>query len=358
MNYWGDNLRFFVGRVLKVDNDPEARGRAQIFIFGIHSDNPTDMSHEDFPWAEVMLPTTDGGVSGLNSSGGPGLVETASVFGVFLDGQVSQLPVILGTLPKIDQIRSYTPRAYRSINDGKPELVAEGEGSGSWGGVFTPDELRTAVANDSSPRTTRLALMYFFTKQKTLDPTTGKEVPAFTPKQAAGIVGNLQGENSQFDPKLQSTVSDSYRSGLFTQQFGEEGLARLGVPELKSNEPSYGIAQWNANVNRFQHLFEYAKQRKQPWDDLWLQAEFICWELFGSGSQKTGAGSHKHAYRALRQTNSHVGGMNNQNSSTWIWMKKYEVAAITPAKLGQRERFAIEALADYENAISQAAGVS
>lgn len=350
MSYWGDNLRFFVGKVLNTKSDPEQRGRVQIFIYGIHSDNPADMALRDFPWAEVMLPSTDGGVSGLNPSGGVGILTTASVFGVFLDGAASQLPIVLGVLPKIDSIKSGTPRAQAAIDEGTPEIIQQNNRSG----IFTPDDLRTAVENDPSARSKRLALMYFFTKQKYYDPKQKRDVARFTPAQAAGIVGNLQGENGSFDPKLQSDFNTSKRSSLFNEQFGADGLASIGIPENKSKEPSFGIAQWNANVGRFQELFYYAKDRNVPWDDLWVQAEFLCWTLYGDKNRRTGGGSMSNVYDLLQKSSSMVGGINNFNSSTWIFLKKYENPVITQSTVTKREKFAKEAYRDYTNAIAQA----
>mgnify|MGYP000256479728 CR=1 FL=1 len=59
--YYGDNIRWFVGRIIS-GQDPDEAGRFQVRIYGIHSE---EVENKYLPWAETMLPTTEGGVSGV-----------------------------------------------------------------------------------------------------------------------------------------------------------------------------------------------------------------------------------------------------------------------------------------------------
>jgi hypothetical protein len=78
-----------------------------------------------------------------------------------------------------------------------------------------------------------------------------------SPVQAAGIVGNLQGESGQgLDPRAIS-----------------RGDGRDG-----SN--SIGVAQWNGA--RAEALKDYAASKGVPWSDLNTQLEFLHAELRGS----------------------------------------------------------------------------
>jgi len=80
-----------------------------------------------------------------------------------------------------------------------------------------------------------------------------------SPVQAAGIVGNLQGESGQ---------------GLNPQAVNR-GDGRDGTD-------SVGIAQWNSE--RAQALKNYAASKGMPWDDLNTQLEFLHQELKGPES--------------------------------------------------------------------------
>ena len=95
--YYGDNTRWFVGTVINATPPAGLEGRVQIRIYGIHSDNTNDIPQRDLPWAQVMVNSSSFGVSGLGH--GVHILAGAKVFGIFLDGSNSQLPLILGSLP-------------------------------------------------------------------------------------------------------------------------------------------------------------------------------------------------------------------------------------------------------------------
>ena len=99
IDFYGDQTRWFLGRVRSV-SDPLKLGRLQVRIYGVHSDNTQDISDDDLPWAQVVVPITEGGISGLGNN--VGIQVGARVFGMFLDGQNSQDPLVLGSLPKIE----------------------------------------------------------------------------------------------------------------------------------------------------------------------------------------------------------------------------------------------------------------
>ena len=73
-------------------NDPLMVGRVRVRIHGIHSENKQFIATPDLPWAQVLLPTTSAGLSGIGTQ--HGLVEGSTVFGFFRDGETKQDPVI------------------------------------------------------------------------------------------------------------------------------------------------------------------------------------------------------------------------------------------------------------------------
>jgi len=99
-DFYGDETRWWVGVVQSTD-DPIEQGRLRVRIYGIHSASEADIPNIALPWAQVVAPVTQGGTSGIN--GTPvGIQAYAQVFGIFLDGKHSQLPLVLGSIPKVD----------------------------------------------------------------------------------------------------------------------------------------------------------------------------------------------------------------------------------------------------------------
>lgn len=97
IDFYGDQTRWFVGRVVSL-SDPLQLGRVKVRIFGIHSENTIDIPDEDLPWAQIVTPITEGGTTGLGNI--LGIQLESNVFGIFLDGMHSQLPLVIGSLPK------------------------------------------------------------------------------------------------------------------------------------------------------------------------------------------------------------------------------------------------------------------
>ncbi len=98
--YYGDDVRWFVATV--IDNSPPygLEGRVQVRIHGIHSTDVNDIPQLDLPWAQVMSPSDTYGSSGMGTH--CQILPGSLVFGMFLDGKHSQLPMVLGSLPRIE----------------------------------------------------------------------------------------------------------------------------------------------------------------------------------------------------------------------------------------------------------------
>ena len=97
-NFLGlDGFVWFYG-VVEDRNDPYFIGRVRVRCFGHHTGDKTALPTSDLPWAQVMLPVTSAGISGIGQT--PlGLVEGSHVFGFFRDGEARQEPVVMGSLP-------------------------------------------------------------------------------------------------------------------------------------------------------------------------------------------------------------------------------------------------------------------
>ena len=86
-------MRWFVGKVVDLD-DPMKLGRVRIRAMGVYD----KIANDDLPWAQVVIPITQGTHQGLGQN--LGVLVDSQVFGIFLDGKNSQLPLVVGTIPK------------------------------------------------------------------------------------------------------------------------------------------------------------------------------------------------------------------------------------------------------------------
>ena len=98
--FYGDDYRWFFATVVNATPPSGLEGRVKVRIYGVHNPLTNEIPEKDLPWAQVLLPTTEGGSSGIGRI--PQLVTGAFVFGVFLDGASSQIPLILGSLPRVE----------------------------------------------------------------------------------------------------------------------------------------------------------------------------------------------------------------------------------------------------------------
>lgn len=120
--YYGDNTRWFIADV--IDHTPPygLEGRVKIRIHGVHNPSTKEIAQNDLPWAQVVLPTTEAGVSGLGRT--PRLTSGATVFGFFMDGVASQVPLVVGSIPKVE----YPTRVQRQVEfDTVQERIAQEE---------------------------------------------------------------------------------------------------------------------------------------------------------------------------------------------------------------------------------------
>lgn len=289
--FYGDDVRWWIGTVK--GKDPEGQGRFKVRIHGLHSEEVED---KYLPYAQALIPTTEPGTSGLGLS--PQLQPTAFVFGIFLDGKQSQLPLILGSMPHTE-----VPSTVQRTNSRSSDNFFNGgdEQTGSiYSGKVTPviitDDLIT-LYNDgqATEDQKRMILMKILTDEGL--PVRG----------AAGVVGNLAIESFQngirFNPKANYRPSDG-------------------------SEDSYGLAQWNAaaKVRRFQMLKEFAKNQEPAtnWDDFFTQVKFLIHDMKTNPSHQVWTELSNPALLTEMTVE------NKQLSNpVWRFLKKYEVAVET-----------------------------
>jgi hypothetical protein len=121
--FYGDNTRWFVATVIDSSPPYGLEGRVRIRVHGLHTPSTRLIPQSDLPWAQCVVPTTEGGVSGIGRM--PQLQPNALVFGMFMDGVNSQTPIVLGSLPHVEFPTSQQigQRNEDIGNDNKPETL-------------------------------------------------------------------------------------------------------------------------------------------------------------------------------------------------------------------------------------------
>lgn len=237
--FYGDDYRWFFGTVINAQPPVGLEGRVKVRINGVHNPNTTEIPEKDLPWAQVLIPTTEGGISGYGKI--PQLLAGSFVFGVFLDGTSSQIPLIMGSLPRsefptnIQLGRLGVTKVQTRLQNSVTDVLADDDEANSFG-FLTP--LR------------RQQSMKFFLDN------------GYTLHQAAAITGGLQGA-SRF-----ITFSD--------------------------DTENIGIANWIRTDNvgsRFNGLLAFAQnfQPQSDWRLYSIQLQYVLFELrnrFGSANRR------------------------------------------------------------------------
>lgn len=236
--FYGDDVRWFFGTVINAQPPAGYEGRVKVRINGVHNPKISEIPEKDLPWAQVMIPSTEGGISGYGRI--PQILAGSFVFGIFLDGQTSQIPLVMGTLPRVE-----FPTNTQTGKIGNREKSTRIQNS------------VTEVLAEDTARTTAVQLRRQQSMKFFLD-------NGYNLIHAAAITGALQGT-----------------SGFATFNASEE-------------ETIIGIASWNRSNtvgSRFNSLLTFS-QSFQPivdWKLYSTQLQFVLYELrnrFSSANRK------------------------------------------------------------------------
>ncbi len=271
--YYGDEVRWFFGKVVDVNSPPGMEGMIKVRIHGIHSPDVNDIPQSDLPWAFVIVPATEPGISGLGKM--PQIMPGAMVFGVFVDGKNSQVPMVLGSLPHTE-----LPNTVQS--EGRSDIVLK---AFSYDNNKQKFEFIPAEEPETTPETppavslqqARTLIVKFFIDN------------GFTVEQAAGMTGVLE-VVSQFNP------------------------------EKSSETTGFGIAQWPTTSPRWKKLLDFSSSlgNTGDWTTLNTQLLFILQELRSSHRTAAGLISKSNLMKDTKYPNSIQGA-----SSTALFIKHY-----------------------------------
>lgn len=230
--FYGDSFRWFVGVVVS-NHDPLKLGRVKVRIRGLHSNSEEDIPTSDLPWAQVLVPSTEGGISGIGKM--PQLQNGSQVVGFFADGEASQIPIIMGSLHHLEK-KSDEDSPTRTEQN-----ITRNETSGPRGTNLGPNQSGFSKEPDA---------------YRLVGGSNGEKIynylraQGLTPEQSAGVIGNLAAE-SNLNP-------DAYN------------------PNDKG-QPAGGIAQWRGQ--RLEELKAYSITNNLDWRTLDAQLPFLMYEL-------------------------------------------------------------------------------
>mgnify|MGYP001469535775 FL=1 len=297
--FYGDKLRWFVG-ICECISDPLHLGRVRVRIYGVHGENLDEVPESSLPWATVMIPTTEDGVSGLGRN--PNLKPGAMVFGIFTDGDMSQQPMILGSMPRIEVLDT---EQNTSKNNDAPEVSTQ--------------NVPNTKTNSEIPNKGAIAYEKGLVGTKNVEKAYNFLISnGYKPVTAAAIIGNFMKE------------SQGQGQGIRPNAVNKTSL-------------SYGIAQWNPQrgAERKQELERWANDRRLRWeargpvDDeaLLTQLQFFHWDF------KTQRPGFYH-YNDVTESN-------NIAEATFIFMDEYERPGDAEADLPNRIKYAKQTLETF-----------
>jgi len=230
IGYYGDKYKGFYGRVINV-NDPLQLGRVQVRAVGIHSENLDELPNADLPWAMVLIPPTEGGVSGIGLNGG--LKPFSLVYGYFVDGDNAQEPLVLGSLPSYQR---------------DPEMI------------FDEVDNINEIRNLPVPKPDNIDdLLYGVTNlEKAWHWFKGTHGGSYSAPVISGILGNLWVESF-------ATINDNDLNPAAEQVGGG---------------PGFGLAQWERTGDYNDRYLELVKRSAGlPITSMTAQLRFISYEL-------------------------------------------------------------------------------
>lgn len=135
------NIRLFEG-VVESRQDPLEVGRVQVRVFGIHSDNLTNIPTSDLHWMQVAHPTTSPATSGISST--PALVEGSHVIGYFRDGELCQDGIVTNVICGI-------PQRPRNPNQGFNDVRKDLSKSPKQVKDATPSKSGVVISDEATP---------------------------------------------------------------------------------------------------------------------------------------------------------------------------------------------------------------
>tara|TARA_R110002096_G_scaffold96692_1_gene215728 strand:+ start:424 stop:1359 length:936 start_codon:yes stop_codon:yes gene_type:complete len=236
------NWLSFFATVIEILTDPLDLGRVKIRADGVHG---PEIADADLPYAQVVLPTTGGGKSGVGEN--VQMLPGARCIGFFIDGALCQLPIVIGTVPHIE-----VPTNAQIEDDAESALTTTRPSDKAF-------QSNTNTVTKSVRPLGRNVVQTVDDRKKIVWEFFRSKHKKYTPARISGIIGNLI---------IESNI-DATRHQDFKTIGDGRGVGR-------------GIAQWDSRVEeggRWIDLIKFAHERNTTEYGLIIQLEFIDLEL-------------------------------------------------------------------------------
>jgi hypothetical protein len=220
--FYGDDPRWFIG-VVETPSADDSLGRVRVRVYGLHSNDMQDIDTYDLPLAQVMVPGTEEGTTGLGMN--PQLEVGAMVFGFFLDGKSSQLPFVLGSFPRTE------------IAD--PAV-----------GIDLSNQVQNGLDTTSGPTGTPGAPNPYFDPSISGDPITVQDTydilrdQGLSHEQAIGVLANINRESS-FNPAAVGDNGNSFGLFQYNRPAGRADPFFQAVPDWQTNPEGQLVYTFN-----------------------------------------------------------------------------------------------------------------
>ena len=132
----GNEFTWWMG-VVEDRDDPLKLGRCRVRIYHWHTEDTAQLPTDKLPWAQPMCPITNGATQNIGET--PlGIQVGTWVVGFFMDGQLAQKPMIMGTIAGIPGAEPDMHRLARNDEDFPPTNPTE-KNNNRTTGVTTAD---------------------------------------------------------------------------------------------------------------------------------------------------------------------------------------------------------------------------
>jgi len=237
------NWLSFFATVIEILTDPLDLGRVKIRADGVHG---PEIADADLPYAQVVLPTTGGGKSGVGEN--VQMLPGARCIGFFIDGELCQLPIVIGTVPHVE-----VPTNAQIEDDAESTLTTTRPSNK----VFRTNA--NTITKSIRPRANPSDEYSVNDRKKIVWEFFSKKHKKYTSARIAGIIGNLMVESNIDSTKHQD-------------------LLKIGDGRAVGR----GIAQWDSRTKpegRWIKCIKFAQDRNTTEYGLMIQLEFIDHEL-------------------------------------------------------------------------------
>ena len=247
-----EGFRWFIGRV-EDRNDPEKIGRIRVRAFNVHGDD-TEAPTSTLPWATVLLPVASASLKGVGISP-TGIQVGSTVFGFFMDGNETTMPVIVGVIPGVGDLSLFAiernalnreplgpepPSAYRAKYPYNKVVQTES------GHLFEVDDTPDNERIHTSHRSGTYQEVNF--EGNRVNRIVGNDYEIVQKNQKIYIVGDVDIE-VKGNYKLNVTGNVTINGKTVNINNGSMGAARIGdsVPDTEVDGPQ-GIGEGSSTV--------------------------------------------------------------------------------------------------------------